>query len=171
MQTHHAFSTHRPNRLYRIVTQINACPAWLSVPLLSFFIGRTVPMVGTGRIRFAKMTDSEVIVTMPNHKRMRNHIGQIHAAAMTLLAETATGMLVGMNVPDDKMPLVKLFTIRFARRTKGKLRAVATLTREQQELMHSTDKGETLVAVRVTDETSEEVILCEMLWAWTLRRK
>jgi hypothetical protein len=89
---------------------------------------------------------------------------------MTLLAETATGMLAGMNIPDDKVPLIKLFTVRFARRTKGALKAVATLSAEQQELMRSTDKGETVVAVRVTDETQEEVIVCEMLWAWTLKR-
>jgi acyl-coenzyme A thioesterase PaaI-like protein len=128
-------------------------------------------MVGAARIRFEKMTDTEVVLTLRNRRRMRNHIGQIHAAAMTLLAETATGMLAGMNVPDDKMPLIKLFTVRFARRTQGALKAVATLSAEQQEQMRSTDKGETLVTVRVTDETGEEVIVCEMLWAWTLRRR
>lgn len=158
------------NRLNRTVSTINTYPAWIRVPLLSWVIGRTVPMVGTAAIRFEKMTETEVILTLANRKRMRNHIGQIHAAAMTLLAETATGMLAGMNIPDDKVPLIKLFTVRFARRTKGALKAVATLSAEQQELMRSTDKGETVVAVRVTDETQEEVIVCEMLWAWTLKR-
>jgi len=44
--------------------------------------------------------------------------------------------------------------------------ATATLTDEQQKLMQSTEKGETLVKVQVTDESGEEPIQCEMLWAW-----
>ena len=39
-------------------------------------------------------------------------------------------------------------------------------TDEQQKLMQSTEKGETLVSVLVTDESGEEPIKCEMLWAW-----
>ncbi len=159
------------NNLSRTVRRIQSYPALLRTPLLSFAIGRVVKLVGTAGIRFEKMAADEVILTLKNRPKMRNHIGQIHAAAMTLLAETATGMVVGMNVPDDKMPLIKSFTIRFARRTQGAMRAVAHLTPEQQELMHITDKGETIVPVLVTDETGEEVIVCEMLWAWTLRRK
>jgi hypothetical protein len=46
------------------------------------------------------------------------------------------------------------------------MRAVATLTNEQQQLMQSTDKGETLVQVVITDESGEAPIQCEMLWAW-----
>jgi acyl-coenzyme A thioesterase PaaI-like protein len=161
----------RKNRLNGLVSTINRYPDWVRVPVLSFVVGRTVPMVGTARIRFEKMTETEVVLSLRNRRSMRNHIGQIHAAAMTLLAETATGMLAGMNVPDDKMPLIKLFTVKFLRRTQGTMRAVAVLTDEQRELMRTTDKGETLVAVTITDATGEEVIACEMLWAWTLKRR
>ncbi|MNI95676.1 hypothetical protein D3C73_1539880 [compost metagenome] len=47
--------------------------------------------------------------------------------------------------------------------------AVATLTDEQQKLMQTSEKGETLVSVVVTDETNEEPIQCEMLWAWVAK--
>ncbi len=32
--------------------------------------------------------------------------------------------------------------------------------------MQTTEKGETLVQVLVTDESGEAPIQCEMLWAW-----
>jgi hypothetical protein len=34
----------------------------------------------------------------------------------------------------------------------------------------TTDKGETLVPVKVTDETGQEVVKAEMLWAWILKK-
>ena len=35
--------------------------------------------------------------------------------------------------------------------------------------MRTSDKGETLVQVSVTDESGEEPIHCEMLWAWVAK--
>ena len=103
---------------------------------------------------------------MANHKAMQNHIGQIHACAMALLAETATGFVTAMNVPDSAVVLIKSLKVDFKRPTKGAMTAVATLTPEQQQLMQSSEKGETLVQVIVTDESGEAPIQCEMLWAW-----
>ena len=97
---------------------------------------------------------------------MQNHIGQLHACAMALIAETATGFVTGMNVPDSCIVLIKSFKVDFKRPTQGAMTAVATLTAEQQHLMQHTEKGETLVAVEVTDESGEAPIQCEMLWAW-----
>jgi acyl-coenzyme A thioesterase PaaI-like protein len=103
---------------------------------------------------------------MANHKAMQNHIGQIHACAMALLAETATGFVTAMNVPDTAIVLIKSLKVDFKRPTRGAMTAVATLTSEQQALMQNSDKGETLVQVTVTDESGEAPIQCEMLWAW-----
>ena len=100
---------------------------------------------------------------------MQNHIGQLHACAMALLAETATGFVTAMNVPDSAIVLIKTLNINFKRPSKGAMTAIATLTAEQQQLMRTTDKGETLVQVSVTDESAEEPIQCEMLWAWVAK--
>ena len=97
---------------------------------------------------------------------MQNHIGQVHACAMALLAETATGFVTAMNVPDSAIVLIKSLKVDFKRPTQGAMTAIATLSPEQQQLMHSTDKGETLVNVSVMDESGEVPIQCEMLWAW-----
>ena len=47
--------------------------------------------------------------------------------------------------------------------------ATATLTDEQQKLMQQSEKGETVVQVTVLDESGQEPIQCEMLWAWVAK--
>ena len=110
----------------------------------------------------------EIRMNLPleEHRAMQNHIGQVHACAMALIAETATGFVTGMNVPDSCIVLIKSLKVDFKRPTQGAMIATATLTDEQQKLMQNTEKGETLVKVQVTDESGEEPIQCEMLWAW-----
>lgn len=128
-------------------------------------------MVGSAKIRYQEISASKVVVSMANHKVMQNHIGQIHACAMALLAETATGFVTAMNVPDSAVVLIKSLKVDFKRPTKGAMTAVATLTPEQQQLMQSSEKGETLVQVIVTDESGEAPIQCEMLWAWIAKNQ
>ncbi|MFV5490515.1 DUF4442 domain-containing protein [Acinetobacter sp. ASP199] len=156
----------KSNRLSKLVRASSRLPQGIRTALLSKTFGRVVPMVGSARIRYEQLSHDQVIVSMANHKAMQNHIGQIHACAMALLAETATGFVTAMNVPDSTVVLIKSIQIDYKRPTQGAMRAVATLTAEQQQLMQSTDKGETLVQVVVTDESGEAPIQCEMLWAW-----
>ena len=153
------------NRLSKLVKATSKLPSGIQSTLLSKVFGRIVPMVGSAKIRYVHVSESKVEVTLTNHKSMRNHIGQVHACAMALLAETATGFVVGMNVPDNCIMLIKSLHVDFKRPSKGAMTAIATLTPEQRQLMQ-TDKGETIVHVTVTDESSEAPIQCEMLWAW-----
>ncbi|MCO8095195.1 DUF4442 domain-containing protein [Acinetobacter lwoffii] len=157
--------THR-NRLTKLVNATSRLPQGIRSTLLSRTFGRIVPMVGSAKLRYVELSPAKVVVKIANHKAMQNHIGQVHACAMALLAETATGFVTAMNVPDTAIMLIKSLKVDFKRPTQGAMTAIATLTPEQQALMQSSDKGETLVQVIVTDESDEAPIQCEMLWAW-----
>lgn len=154
------------NRLSKLVKTTSKFPKKIRNVLWNKAFGRIVPMVGTAKVQYLEMQSNKVVVHLANHKGMQNHIGQLHACAMALIAETATGFVAAMNVPDTAIVLIKSFKLDFKRPTKGAMTAVATLTTEQQQLMQTTAKGETLVSVSVTDESNEEPIQCEMLWAW-----
>ena len=106
------------------------------------------------------------LMRLANEHRVRNHIGSVHASAMNLLAETATGMVVGMNVRDDCIPLAKQLSMAFKKRATGGLKAVATLSAEQRAAMQASDKGEVQVTVTVTDEAGAEPVECAFTWAW-----
>ena len=157
------------NRLSKLVKATAKLPKGIRSTLWSKAFGRIVPMVGSANIRYLEVSHDKVVVKIENHRAMQNHIGQVHACAMALIAETATGFVTGMNVPDSCIVLIKSLKIDFKRPSKGAMIATATLTDEQQKLMQTSEKGETLVSVVVTDETNEQPIQCEMLWAWVAK--
>ena len=155
------------NRLEKTVNKLSPYPVWV----LSFAVGKMVKFVGTAGCQFDLMTKEKVVISLKNKSKVRNHIGQIHAAAMILLAETATGMVVGMNLPDDKIPLVKSLDTKFVKRSTGAMKATATLTNEQCEKMLNEPKGDVAVAVEVTDELGVTPIICNVVWAWIPKKK
>jgi hypothetical protein len=157
---------HPPNRLARQLERLVDVPAFARTWYQGVVLRRAVPFTGTAGLEFLLMSRERVEVGLKNEKKVQNHIGGIHASAMNLLAETATGMVVGMNVRDDCIPLAKELKMVFKKRATGAMRAVALLTPEQQALMQASDKGEVKVPVTVTDEAGIEPVECEFTWAW-----
>lgn len=159
------------NNLNRVVSKLDFLPPNLRSGVISRIFGRVVPYVGTSGLRYEELSPERVVVSIRNRRPVQNHIKGVHAAAMALLAETASGFAVGMNLPDDKLPLIKTLKVDYLKRTKGDMRAVATLNQEQVRQIRSEPKGEVLVPVIVTDESGEEPIRCEMLWAWVPKQR
>jgi acyl-coenzyme A thioesterase PaaI-like protein len=159
-------SDHKPNRLERQLERLHEVPAFARPWFRGVILRRAVPFTGTAGLDFLQMSNSLVEVGIKNEKKVQNHIGGVHASAMNLLAETATGMVVGMNVRDDCIPLAKELKMAFKKRATGGLRAVATLSDEQRVAMLASDKGEVNVAVVVTDEAGIHPVECEFVWAW-----
>ena len=155
-----------PNKLQRSLMRLDEAPAFMRGFVQNIILRRAVPFTGTAGIRFDTLTPERVEVRLANEHRVQNHIGGVHASAMNLLAETATGMVVGMNVRDDCIPLAKELKMSFKKRATGSLRAVATLSAEQRALMQASDKGEVNVPVIVTDEAGVNPVECEFVWAW-----
>jgi acyl-coenzyme A thioesterase PaaI-like protein len=159
------------NKLSRSLARIGKLPAPLARKARTLLMRRMVPFVGTAKLDIEELSATRAVVLVKNRGRVRNHIGSVHAAAMVLMVETATGFVVAMSVPDARTPVIKSMKVEFKKRAKGALRAEASLTAEQVELIRSTEKGETSVLVKVVDETGNEPIQCEMIWAWTPRRR
>ncbi|MES2956218.1 MAG: DUF4442 domain-containing protein [Pseudomonadota bacterium] len=155
-----------PNRLERQLNRLADLPVFARTFFRGVVMHRAVPFTGTAGLDFLLMTPERVEIGLKNEKKVQNHIGGIHASAMNLLAETATGMVVGMNVRDDCIPLAKELKMAFKKRATGALRAVATLSDEQRAAMQASDKGEVTVAVTVTDEAGVNPVECEFVWAW-----
>jgi acyl-coenzyme A thioesterase PaaI-like protein len=170
MATHAARSSAaapvQANRLTRSMRSLERVPAFARSWVRSRVLGRAVPFTGTAGLEYVVMTHERVEVVVANRRRVQNHIHGVHAAAMALLAETATGMVVAMNVRDDCLPLAKQLKVDFKKRAQGNMRAVAVLSPAQRNLMQQKDKGELTVAVQVFDESGTEPIECEFIWAW-----
>lgn len=129
-----------------------------------------VKLAGTTGIEVLHTDTKTATYRQKNRRKAQNHIGSVHAAAMALLAESCTGFIVGINLPGDKLPLIKSMKLNYVKRATGDLIAVASLTDAQIALMQTSEKGEVKVKVHVTDVTGIEPIECEMIWAWVAKR-
>ena len=161
----------KKNKLNKIVSNINSLPPFLRSKALSAFFGKMVKFTGTTGIKVEELTDSQAVISLKNKKAAQNHIGSVHAVASVLIAESATGYLVGMNIPDTSVPVIKTIKADYVKRAKGDMKAVASLTKKQISDMKKLEKGETAVKVKVTDGEDKEPILMEMIWAWTPKKR
>lgn len=160
----------RKNPLRRFAIKANSYPEWLSRRLLTWMFRYKVKLTGTVGLEILHTDLQSVTFRQKNRRKVQNHIGSVHAAGMALLAESATGFVVGVNLPADKLPLIKSMQLNYVKRASGDMQAVAWLTEHQIQQMHQQDKGEVTVAVKVTDGQNIEPVICEMVWAWVPKR-
>ncbi|WLQ12579.1 DUF4442 domain-containing protein [Hahella aquimaris] len=159
------------NKLMSIVSKINLLPEIARSRALTLFFGKMVKYAGTTGIVVEELTERRCVITLKNRRAVRNHIGSVHAVANALIAESATGFLVGMNVPDHAVPVIKTMKLDYVKRAKGDMRAEAHLTEEQIHAIQTLEKGEVTVAVAITDSEDKEPVMAEMIWAWTPKRR
>ncbi|WP_367106491.1 DUF4442 domain-containing protein [uncultured Psychrobacter sp.] len=168
-------STLRPvsNQFTKLLSITKYLPAGARATILSKAFGKVVPYVGTTGVYYEMVEPNKVVVSLNNNKSVQNHIGSIHAVAVTLLAETATGFILGLNLPSDRVLLIKSYSVNFYRPLKkGQVAAIATLSDEQRLDILNTPKGEMVIPCVIDDRESDserDPIVVEMTWAWVLK--
>jgi len=66
---------------------------------------------------------------------------------------------------------VKSMNVDFVRRCQGGVRATASISEEDYKRIHEDDRGDIKVDVRVEDESGNEPIKAEMIWAWVSKNR
>lgn len=159
------------NRFSRYVAIANKAPQSFRSFLLTKLFCSQVKFAGTSGIKILSISQNEVVIELANKKKVQNHIGGIHAVAAAVLAESATGIVFGMNVKDSCLPLLKSMKIEYQRRMQGQLTAVAKLSDNELEQIAQDEKGNLLIPVIITDESGLEPIACQMEWAWVSKKR
>jgi uncharacterized protein (TIGR00369 family) len=161
----------KPNRLTSMVNVFQKFPESVRTFALSKALGKVIKYAGTSGLRFEKVTANECIVVIPNRKKVQNHMGSVHAAAMGLLAETATGFMTGLTVPDNRIIVIKSMNLEYLKQATGDMTAVATFSDEQVAFIKNNEKADINVPVVITDEKGIETVKATMVWAWAPKRK
>lgn len=158
------------NQFTKLLSVTKYLPASARSTILSKAFGKVVPYVGTTGVYYETVEPNKVVVSLNNSKAVQNHIGTIHAVAVTLLAETATGFILGLNLPSDRILLIKSYSVNFYRPLKkGQIAAIATLSDAQRLDILETPKGEMIIPCIINDRESDserDPIVVEMTWAW-----
>jgi acyl-coenzyme A thioesterase PaaI-like protein len=139
--------------------------------LLARDVGEAIPFVGTAGLGVEVLRPTRVVATLTPGRATQNHIGGTHAGAMALLAETATGLIVAQNVPEESVPVLRSLDVAFQRRAEGALRATARLSVVKVERIRARPIGKVEASVAVADASGEAPIEATLRWAWLPRRR
>lgn len=128
-------------------------------------------------IRVESVEPERVEVVLPEAPERLNHVGTIHAAAQFGLGEAASGSMVVAAFGDlqaaGMVPLAAGATIRYRKASSGDLRAVATLSQEEQARVRAeveaSGKGRCTVQVQMLDAGG--TVTTEMTVDWVLLKR
>merc|ERR1712000_751671 len=137
----------KPNPLRQFALKANKYPSFISRRLMTAMFRHTVKLAGTAKLDILASDLTSVTFQIKNRKKVQNHIGSVHAAAMGLLAESATGFMTGMSVPDDRIIVIRSMKLEYLKRASGDMKAVASFTDEQLAYVKDNEKGEIQVPV------------------------
>lgn len=134
-------------------------------------LGETIPFVGTADLQIKAFSPTRVEASLEDQPRIRNHIGGLHAAAMALLAETVTGLVVALNVPGESVPVIRTLNLDFQRQAVAPLQAAATLSEDEAERIRARPIGKIDVPITLSDAANQAPMACDIQWAWLPKRR
>ena len=155
------------NPFARIADRYAGLPDRLRRPLVTRAVGSVIPFVDTAGCFIEAYTNTRVAVRLDNREAVQNHLGGLHAAALALLAETASGLVVALNVPPASAPLLRTMDVSFERFARAAVEAEATLAAEETDQIQSRPIGRVDVEVTLTAPDDDEPLVSSTLqWAW-----
>lgn len=154
------------NQLQMLKQQLKDFPVATQKQQFNQIIHQVVPMFGNCGISVEALAEHQCKTSMASDKKVHNQIGSIQSAGIILTAESAMGLVIGINLPAQQVSLVKKVDTDFVKKVKGNIQAEAHLTQEQIKLLQETEKGTLDLEVAVTDETQSTVAICKATWAW-----
>lgn len=163
--------TANSNQLQRILQRLAGLPTPWRNRLIGFGFGLYSRFFRTCKLRIEVLEPHEVTLSLANHRKVGNHIGGIHAVAITLACEYGSGLLLGQHVPDSAVVVVKSMRVDLHRRVQGAIRATARLGPQAVARLHDEPKGDIEVPVVVVDESGAQPITGVMHMAWIPRRR
>jgi len=130
-----------------------------------------IPFTETAGLAIETYTPTRVVVAVDDRNALHNHVGTPHAAVLSLLSETASGLVVAINVRDPALPILRSMEVGFQRLATGRLRATASLSDDEAERIRTRPVGKIAVSVSVTTTDDAASAGATMHWAWLPRGK
>jgi len=96
--------------------------AWLFSRAVCF----KAPYFATIAPRITLLEAARCEATIPDRRRVHNHIGTVHAIALCNLAELCAGVMTDASLPHDMRWIPKGMTVAYLKKAKGTLRGIAT---------------------------------------------
>ena len=135
-------------------------PEILRPTLFSRILHQVVPYTGTTSPHILELKPGYAKVRVKDHRRVRNHLRSIHAAALMNVAEAASGLAFVAGLPENARAILKSFTIDYTKKARGSIYAEAFTP----VLAEVTENKDYVVESIVKDESGEIVAHAHATW-------
>lgn len=156
----------RPSTFRRLHDATARLPDAVRLRLLTAAFVSQVKYAATSGVSFRHVEPGRVTVHVAAGLRVQNHIGGLHAVAMAMAVESATGAVVGLGLPAVRLPLLRSLQLDYVARCEGGLTVEASLDAAQQQELATATRGDVEVAFTATDDEGGEPIRGAATWAW-----
>jgi len=130
--------------------------------LFSLLVARMAPYSGSIGARVEELSPGWCRVSLRDRRRIRNHLGSIHAIAIANLAEMASGLAVLAGLPPTVQGIVTGFSISYSRKARGRLVAEC-----HAPTLDVTSEQECEASLAITD--AEGNVVARATARWRLR--
>jgi acyl-coenzyme A thioesterase PaaI-like protein len=91
--------------------------------VFSSLLGSYVPYTGSIGAVIQQLEPGLCVATLRDRRRVRNHLGSIHAMALANLAEMVTGLALMNSLPDRARGILTGFNVDYLKKARGRLTA------------------------------------------------
>jgi acyl-coenzyme A thioesterase PaaI-like protein len=120
--------------------------------VFSRIVGRAAPYTGSIRACVNVLRPGYAEVSMPDRRRVRNHLDCVHAIALANLAELAGNVALAYSLPDDARFIVSGLEIEYVKKARGAISAVG-----ECPIPRGSGRAQYDVTVTLRDGSGDEV--------------